>query len=76
MALRWHEIADKLSDSYLTRLDDGRTYGETLLDTPPIYVGLVERLPQPRREHSLCGKHLRHGWRKLMRATQSFAYHR
>lgn len=36
------KIADKLPDGYLTRLDDGRTYGETLLDPTYIYVGIVE----------------------------------
>lgn len=31
-----------LPDGYLTRLEDGRTYGETLLDPTHIYVGLIE----------------------------------
>ncbi len=35
-------VAEKLPDGYLTKLDDGRTYGEALLDPTYIYVGLVE----------------------------------
>src|SRR3990167_6601336 len=36
------KIADKLPDGYMTRLGDGRTYRETLLDPTHIYVALVE----------------------------------
>jgi len=68
------KIADELSNGYFTKLDNGRTYGETLLDPTHIYVTLVE--------HCLsCGVNIHytvnitgHGWRKLMRATQPFAY--
>jgi len=35
------KIADKLPEGYLTKLSDGRTYGETLLDPTHIFVGLV-----------------------------------
>ncbi|MBI2626100.1 MAG: phosphoribosylformylglycinamidine cyclo-ligase [Candidatus Nealsonbacteria bacterium] len=63
-----------LPNGYLTRLDDGRTYGETLLDPTHIYVALVEDCLN-------CGVNIHyavnitgHGWRKLMRATQQFAY--
>ena len=68
------KIADKLPDGYLTKLDDRRTYGETLLDPTYIYVALVEDCLN-------CGVNIHytvnitgHGWRKLMRATQPFAY--
>ena len=67
-------IADKLPDGYLTKLSDGRTYGETLLDPTHIYVGIVEDcLNQGINIHyavNITG----HGWRKFMRATQSFTY--
>ena len=67
-------IADNLTDGYLTKLSDERTYGETLLDPTHIYVGLVEDcLTQGMNIHyavNITG----HGWRKLMRATQPFAY--
>ncbi len=68
------KIADKLPDGYLTRLNDGRTFGDALLDASHIYVGLVEdcliRGVNIHYAVNITG----HGWRKLMRATQSFAY--
>jgi len=68
------KITNKLPDFYLTKLKDGRTYGETLLDPTHIYVGLIEDcLDRGVKIHytvNITG----HGWRKLMRATQPFAY--
>lgn len=68
------KIAEKLSDGYLTRLPDGRTYGETLLDPTHLYSALVEEclkvdIPLHYAVH-ITG----HGWRKLMRAKQNFRY--
>ncbi|OGI70655.1 hypothetical protein A3A09_01745 [Candidatus Nomurabacteria bacterium RIFCSPLOWO2_01_FULL_42_20] len=68
------KIADKLPDGYLTRLDDGRTYGETLLDPTHIYVALVEDCLNRGVSIHYAVNITGHGWRKLMRATQSFAY--
>jgi phosphoribosylformylglycinamidine cyclo-ligase len=68
------KIADKLPDGYLTRLDDGRTYGETLLDPTHIYVGLVEDCLNRGVKIHYAVNITGHGWRKLMRATQSFVY--
>lgn len=68
------KIADKLPEGYLARLDDGRTYGETLLDPTPIYVGLVEDCLSRGVAIHYAVNITGHGWRKLMRATQSFAY--
>ena len=67
-------IADKLPDGYLTRLDDGRTYGETLLDATHICVGLVEDCLNRGVIIHYAVNITGHGWRKLMRATQPFAY--
>ena len=68
------KIADKLPYGYFTKLSDGRTYGETLLDPTHIYVGIVEDcLNQGINIHyavNITG----HGWRKFMRATQTFTY--
>jgi phosphoribosylformylglycinamidine cyclo-ligase len=68
------KIADKLPHGYLTKLTNGRTYGDTLLDPTHIYVALVEEcLNQDVNIHytvNITG----HGWRKLMRATKPFAY--
>lgn len=68
------EIAGKLPEGYMTKLSDGRTYGESLLDPTCIYVPVVEDcLDNGVRIHytvNVTG----HGWRKLMRAPQQFAY--
>jgi phosphoribosylformylglycinamidine cyclo-ligase len=68
------KIADKLPNGYLTVLDDGRTYGETLLDPTHIYVGLVEDCFTHGVAIHYAVNITGHGWRKLMRATRSFAY--
>lgn len=68
------KIADKLPDGYLTKLDNGRTYGETLLDPTDIYVGLIEDCLNHGLNIHYTVNITGHGWRKLMRATQSFVY--
>jgi phosphoribosylformylglycinamidine cyclo-ligase len=68
------KIADLLPEGYRTQLDDGREYGETLLDPTPIYVPIIaDCLDRGLHIHyavNITG----HGWRKLMRAPQPFAY--
>ncbi len=68
------QIADRLPRGYLTELEDGRTYGESLLDPSVIYVKLISKLQragiQPRYAVHVTG----HGWRKLMRPPQGFVY--
>lgn len=68
------KIAEKLPDGYLTRLADGRTYGETLLDPTHICVGLVEDFLDSGVNIHYAVNITGHGWRKLMRAPQPFAY--
>ncbi len=68
------KIADKLPDGYLTNLEDGRTYGETLLDPTLIYVPLIEDCLNRGISIHYAVNITGHGWRKLMRATQPFAY--
>lgn len=68
------KIADKLPEGYLTKLSDGRTYGETLLDPTNIYVGLVEDCLDLGMIIHYAVNVTGHGWRKLMRATQPFTY--
>jgi phosphoribosylformylglycinamidine cyclo-ligase len=67
-------IAGKLPDGYLTPLDDGRPYGAALLDPTHIYVGLVEDCLDRGINIHYAVNVTGHGWRKLMRATQPFAY--
>lgn len=67
-------IAGKLKQSYLTSLSAGESFGEALLKPTHIYAKLVEQIYQqnvlPHYVVNITG----HGWRKLMRAKQSFTY--
>jgi phosphoribosylformylglycinamidine cyclo-ligase len=67
-------IADKLPEGYMTKLSDGRTYGETLLDATHIYVGLVENCLNNDVSIHYAVNITGHGWRKLMRASRPFSY--
>lgn len=68
------EIAKGLDSGFLTKLSDGRNYGDALLDPTHIYVGLVEDcLDRGVNIHYLVNI-TGHGWRKLMRAPQPFHY--
>ncbi|MCR4322961.1 MAG: AIR synthase related protein [Candidatus Azambacteria bacterium] len=68
------KIADNLPNGYLTKLTDGRAYGETLLDPTHIYVALIEGCLDYGIDIHYTANITGHGWRKLMRATQPFAY--
>lgn len=68
------KIAENLPEGYLTKLDNGRTYGETLLDPTYIYVPVIEECLNHGVEIHYAVNITGHGWRKLMRATQPFAY--
>lgn len=68
------EIAAKLPNGYLTQLSDGRTYGETLLDSTRIYVPVVEDCLNHGVNIHYAVNITGHGWRKFMRATEPFAY--
>lgn len=69
------EIAAKLPQGYLTLIpESGRTYGEVLLDPTIIYVGLVEDCFKAGVKIHYATNITGHGWRKLMRAPQKFAY--
>lgn len=68
------KIAEKLPDGYLTRLPDGRAYGETLLDPTYLYSALVEECLHSNIPLHYVVHITGHGWRKLMRAKQNFRY--
>jgi phosphoribosylformylglycinamidine cyclo-ligase len=63
-----------LPEGYLTKLSDGRTYGETLLDPTHIYVPIIEDALLAGVDIHYAVNVTGHGWRKLMRANQNFAY--
>jgi phosphoribosylformylglycinamidine cyclo-ligase len=68
------QIADKLPDGYMTKMSDGRTYGEALLDASAIYSRFVAAC-QNNGVHLHYAAHITgHGWRKLMRLEEPFVY--
>lgn len=67
-------IADKLPNGYGTLLPEGGAYGDALLAPTHIYVGLVEDCLNAGVDIHYAVNITGHGWRKLMRAPQPFAY--
>jgi phosphoribosylformylglycinamidine cyclo-ligase len=67
-------LAERLKDGYLTKIGDGRSFGESLLDPSVIYVKFIAALQKagirPRYAVHITG----HGWRKLMRLGEPFVY--
>jgi phosphoribosylformylglycinamidine cyclo-ligase len=76
----WRRIAHRLDPQrfpphgYLEKLSDGRYFGEALLDPTHIYVGAVEDCMDAGVDIHYAVNVTGHGWRKLMRANQRFAY--
>jgi phosphoribosylformylglycinamidine cyclo-ligase len=68
------KLAERLPEGYRTRLDDGREFGEALLDATILYPPVTERLFEagirPKYAVNITG----HGWRKLMRHPVAFTY--
>jgi len=67
-------LADRLPEGYLARIDDGRTYGEALLDPSVIYVRFVTACQQAGIRLHYAAHVTGHGWRKLMRLEEPFVY--
>lgn len=67
-------IADKLPDGYLTRLSDGQSYGEALVQPTMIYVRVIEACLSNNVDLHYTVNITGHGWRKLMRSVASFVY--
>ena len=76
-------IAEKLPQGYLAKIGSdehpdhvgcGRYYGDALLDPTFIYVPLVEECLNRGIDIHYAVNITGHGWRKLMRAKDSFAY--
>ncbi len=68
------KIAENLPDGYLTKLEDGRSYGEALLDPTIIYAPFIEDCLDKKIPIHYAVNITGHGWRKLMRATKPFIY--
>lgn len=68
------KIAEKLPGGYLTRLSDARSFGETLLEPTYIYEPLIEDCLNDNVDIHYTVNVTGHGWRKLMRSNEPFAY--
>jgi phosphoribosylformylglycinamidine cyclo-ligase len=68
------KLVEQLEQGYATRIDDGRPFGEALLDPTVLYVPMTEALFAagiiPHYTVNITG----HGWRKLMRHPGAFTY--
>ena len=63
-----------MPQGYLTLIDDGRSYGEALLDPSKIYVDFVAECQRQQLSLRYAVHVTGHGWRKLMRLNQPFVY--
>jgi phosphoribosylformylglycinamidine cyclo-ligase len=68
------QIGGHLPQGYLTRIGDGRTYGEALLDASAIYVNFVRACQQANLKLNYVSHITGHGWRKLMRLDEPLVY--
>jgi len=67
-------LAERLDEGYLTKIGDGRTYGEALLDASAIYVPFIAECRRRRMRLKYTSHITGHGWRKLMRLAEPFVY--
>jgi phosphoribosylformylglycinamidine cyclo-ligase len=67
-------IADRLPQGYLTKISDGRSYGEGLLDASAIYVRFIAECQRAGIDLHYAAHITGHGWRKLMRLAEPFVY--
>ena len=68
------QLAERLPQGYLTVMDDGRTYGEALLDPSVIYVKFVAACQREGVPLHYAAHVTGHGWRKLMRLEEPLVY--
>jgi phosphoribosylformylglycinamidine cyclo-ligase len=68
------KLAERSASGYATPIDDGRAFGEALLDPTVLYGPLMERVYAagitPHYAVNITG----HGWRKIMRSTSELTY--
>ncbi len=68
-------LADRLPDGFQTRMEqDGRMFGEALLDASLIYVPFVAQCQKAGVRLKYAAHITGHGWRKLMRLEEPFVY--
>lgn len=67
-------VADRLPQKYLTDMNDGRDFGEALLDPSIIYVRFIAACQAAKIPLHYAAHVTGHGWRKLMRLSEPFVY--
>lgn len=67
-------LADRVPHGFTTKLDDGRTFGEALLDPSVIYARFVAACQRENVTLRYAVHVTGHGWRKLMRLAEPFVY--
>jgi phosphoribosylformylglycinamidine cyclo-ligase len=68
------KLAATLPQGYATRLPDGRSFGESVLDPTVLYPPLLKALWAAQVVPHYCVNITGHGWRKLMRHAADFTY--
>jgi phosphoribosylformylglycinamidine cyclo-ligase len=68
------DLAKELPDGYSSKLPDGTTYGEALLQPSPIYSPLIQSLYFEGIDIHYMAHITGHGWRKIMRHASPFTY--
>lgn len=67
-------LAKKLPNGYATELQNGRLYGEVLLDKANIYAKLLQNIFAAKIDLHYAANITGHGLRKLMRGKPNFSY--
>jgi len=68
------KIAAEIPNGYKAKLSDGRMFGEAILDPSVIYVPIIKDCIKKGIKLHYASHITGHGWRKLMRAVEPFAY--
>lgn len=67
-------VAENLPEGYATKLSDGKTYGESLLEPTILYAKVVREAFDAGVGIHYMVNITGHGWRKLMRSGKNFTY--
>jgi len=67
-------VAKKLPKRYVTKLKNGKTYGEEILKKTNIYAKLIQDLLNAGIDIHYLSNITGHGLRKIMRARQNYSY--
>jgi phosphoribosylformylglycinamidine cyclo-ligase len=68
------KVAERLPQGYAARLNDGRGFGEGVLDPTVLYAPVLESVYAAGVIPHYCVNVTGHGWRKIMRHPGSFTY--